>query len=240
MKKNKKARKRKTSFRFLDKIIIFEWSVFLIFCLLAFAGIKYLDSAKNGTGGFVRNSVKVFPTSFPSVQPSISPKPYEAPQIQYKTVQSTPADTTPWGVAKQLDTHTWTLRVGQDDRMATAGEILDALNLYRQQHGSAPIAWDNNLAAFAKERADYFNQIGQLDGHAGFDAYVTNGDNVRQKLNFYHLGENSSIGYRLLAVHLIEWVYAADAGHNMNQLNPVWTHVGIGVSGTATDLIFGE
>jgi len=240
VKKIKKPWKRKTNFRFLDKIIIFEWSLFLIFCLLAFVGIKYLDSAKNSTGGFVRNSVKGFQTPLPSVQPNASPDSSEAPQIQYKTVQTTPADTTPWGVAKQLDAHTWTLRVGQDSRMATAGEILDALNLYRQQHGSAPLAWDNNLTVFAKERADYFNQIGKLDDHAGFDSYVSNADNVRQKLNFYHLGENSSIGYKLLGVHLIEWVYAADAGHNMNQLNPAWTHVGIGVSGTATDLIFGQ
>jgi uncharacterized protein YkwD len=59
------------------------------------------------------------------------------------------------------------------------------------------------------------------------------------KLGFSSLGENSSYGYLLEGVHLIEWVYAGDAPHDNNQLNSEWSHVGIGVNGTATDLIFG-
>ena len=161
--------------------------------------------------------------------------------IEQEVVQITPTPTSsaPWGVATQIDAHTWTMRVGSDDRMATPKEILDALNSYRSTHGSGYLAWDDNLATFAKQRADYFNQINGTDEHAGFNSYLDNPDNVR-KLNFYTLGENSSYGFKLLGVHLIEWLYAGDQAHNSNQLNPQWTHVGIGVSGTGTDLIFGK
>jgi hypothetical protein len=40
-------------------------------------------------------------------------------------------------------------------------------------------------------------------------------------------------------VHLIEWVYAGDKPHNDNQLSSKWSAVGIGISGSATDLVFG-
>ncbi len=168
--------------------------------------------------------------------------PYSFSQKFYQeNVPATPAptDSGPWGVATQIDAHTWTMKVGFDSRMATPKEILDALNNYRSIHGSGYLAWDDNLAAFAQERADYFNRIKSTDEHAGFNDYLNNPDNVR-KLNFYTLGENSSYGFQLLGVHLIEWMYAGDSAHNDNQLNPAWTHVGIGVSGTATDLIFGK
>jgi len=35
-------------------------------------------------------------------------------------------------------------------------------------------------------------------------------------------------------------MYAADKDHNQNQLEPRWTHVGIGIDGVATCLIFGK
>lgn len=160
-------------------------------------------------------------------------------QEQVPKITPIPTSSAPWGVATQIDAHTWTMKVGSDSRMATPKEILDALNHYRSVHGSGYLAWDNNLAAFAQQRADYFNQIKGTDEHAGFNSYLDNPENVRQ-LNFYTLGENSSYGFQLLGVHIIEWLYAGDAAHNSNQLNPMWTHVGIGVSGTATDLIFGK
>lgn len=142
-----------------------------------------------------------------------------------------------WGVAKQISEHTWTIKIADDNRMATPKEILDALNDYRQKHGSGYIAWDDNLGIFAQNRADYFNKRGSIDEHAGFTSYLNSSDN---HFGFHYMGENSSIGYRVLGVHLIEWIYAADAAHNANQLDPKWTHVGIGVSGTATDLVFGQ
>lgn len=147
-------------------------------------------------------------------------------------------DTAPWGIAKQLDEHTWTIKVGQDAKMATEREIFDALNYYRASKGVGTLSWNDKLADYARSRADYFVAIGQTDKHEGFVHFVEQEDGY-VKLGFDRLGENASFGYTLEAVHVIEWLYAADPGHDSNQLNPSWSNVGIGVSGTATDLIFG-
>ncbi|MCS6956594.1 MAG: CAP domain-containing protein, partial [Patescibacteria group bacterium] len=145
---------------------------------------------------------------------------------------------TEWGVAKQISEKTWTMKVGFDQKMATPQEIFNALNVYRERHGRNSLQWDERLANFALERAKYFTQIGRLDEHKGFEEYVNNIDNLK-KLGFWRVGENSSYGYRLEGVHLIEWVFAGDEPHNNNQLDPEWTHVGIGVDGYQVDIIFG-
>ncbi len=143
-----------------------------------------------------------------------------------------------WGEARKIDTYTYTMRLQPDSKMGTAQEILTALNTYRQQKGKGTLAWDDKLAGFANTRAEYFSQRGNLDSHAGFLDYLNNQDGFK-KLGFANVGENSSIGFTLQAVHLIEWVYAGDAEHNNNQLNSDWNYVGIGVNGNATDLVFG-
>ena len=147
-------------------------------------------------------------------------------------------DGQPWGVAKQIDAVTWQMKVGEDAKMATPGEILSALNVYRIRYGSQILTWDDKLANYAKSRAVYFNKIKDLDGHKGFQDFLNNQDGFN-KLGFNRLGENASFGYRLSGVHLIEWVYAGDDPHNKNQLNNNWNYVGIGVDGTSTALIFG-
>lgn len=157
----------------------------------------------------------------------------------FPTPTLTPLDTsnTPWGVAKKVDTYTYTMRLQPDSNMGTPGEILTALNRYRQRHGKGTLSWDDKLAGFANTRAEYFLEKGKLDSHAGFLDYLNNQDGFK-KLGFARVGENSSIGFTLEGVHIIEWVYAGDAGHNDNQLNSDWQYVGIGVSSNATDLIF--
>ncbi|MBI5126953.1 peptidoglycan-binding protein [Candidatus Roizmanbacteria bacterium] len=142
-----------------------------------------------------------------------------------------------WGKAKQISEHSWTMNIGYDAKMATPGEIFEALNNYRIKHGRNSLNWDDRLANYASQRAQYFTSIDNLDEHAGFNEFLKSEDNVRS-LGYYWLGENSSFGYRLEGVHLIEWIYAGDQPHNDNQLNPDWTHVGIGVDGYQTDLIF--
>lgn len=143
-----------------------------------------------------------------------------------------------WGKAKQIGEHTWTMKIGMDDTMATPQEIHEALNNYRRLHGRNTLSWDDKLAEYALSRARYFTQIGDLDEHAGFSEYLKDENNFKV-LGFWALGENSSYGYRLSGTHLIEWVYAGDKPHDDNQLNPDWTHVGIGVDGYQTNLIFG-
>jgi len=147
-------------------------------------------------------------------------------------------DNQPWGVAKQVDEVTWTMKVGEDEKMATPQEILSALNAYRQRYGSQVLNWDNKLGDYAQTRAKYLNSIKGVDKHEGFTNFVNDQDGFN-KLGFTMLGENISYGYKLNGVHTIEWMYAGDEPHNKNQLDSRWDHMGIGVDGLATCLIFG-
>lgn len=143
-----------------------------------------------------------------------------------------------WGVATKIGEHTYTMQVQNDEHMASAHEIHAALNNYRKQHGRNDLAWDEKLASFATSRAEYFVSSGTLDGHKGFLDYLNNQDGFKT-LGFSSLGENSSYGFKLNGVHMIEWVYAGDEEHNSNQLSSEWQYVGIGVKDTATNLVFG-
>jgi uncharacterized protein YkwD len=178
----------------------------------------------------------VYYTSNPSPTPMPKRRSISKNNIVVPKEQLTPDK---WGVAKQIDDVTWTIKVGQDAKMATPQEIFQALNAYRNRHGSASLSWDDNLANFAQERAAYFNKIKSLDQHKGFIEYTENEDNIK-KLGFWGVGENASFGYKLEGVHLIEWIFAGDEPHNKNQLEPSWTYVGIGVEGVGVDLIFGK
>lgn len=180
------------------------------------------------------------------ITPTISPV-EESETPQYFAVLSSeireslvpsPTPTPQWGKSRQIDEHTWTIDVGRDEKNATAQEIAAALNVYRKQKGKGELSWDSKLADYAQSRANGFSSSGKLDSHSGFQDFINNQDGFN-KLGFFSLGENSSIGYHLSGQHLIEWVYAGDKPHDDNQLSSEWTHVGVGVSGDATDLIFG-
>jgi len=166
--------------------------------------------------------ISMMPTLVPTKKPTATPT----------------TDPQPWGVAKQVDEVTWTMKVGQDEKMATPQEILTALNIYRQRYGSQILNWDEKLGNYAQSRAKYLNSIKNVDKHEGFNNFVEN-DGGFEKLGFTMLGENISYGYKLNGVHVIEWMYAGDKPHNDNQLDNRWNFVGIGVDGLATCLIFG-
>jgi len=188
----------------------------------------------------------------PTVTPTPSPKLVRSPSVGGPTIYISPkptllrrsptgiggGDTSPWGVSRQVGTDTWTMKIAPDTHMGTPSEILTALNDYRVRFGSQRLTWDNNLASFAQSRADYLASIKKTDGHAGFADYLNNQDGYN-KLGFTWLGENISYGFKLEAIHLIEWMYAGDKPHNDNQLNNRWNYVGIGVKDTATSIIFG-
>lgn len=185
----------------------------------------------------VKNTVEieyqiVVPTVFPTPKIKIITPTTVKPKI-YPT-----PDNEPWGIARQIDDVTWTMKVGEDEKMATAREIWDALNQYRKNHGSQNLNWDTKLADYAQTRAKYLNSLKNVDGHEGFSNFVNNEDGFN-KLGFTSLGENISYGYKLNGVHTIEWMYAGDKPHNENQLDNRWNYVGIGVDGLATCLIFG-
>ena len=156
-----------------------------------------------------------------------------------KTIRPTPTiDNEPWGVAKQINEVTWTMKIGEDAKMATSREIFDALNVYRQRYGSQMLNWDEKLTNYAVTRAKYLNGIKGVDKHEGFKNFLEKEDGF-EKLGFTALGENISYGYKLNGVHIIEWMYAGDKPHNDNQLDNKWNYVGTGVDGLATCLIFG-
>lgn len=140
--------------------------------------------------------------------------------------------------AHQIGPHTWTVTVTPDRTEATAQQIFQALNAYRTQFSVGQLVWNADLAAYAQSRAQYYVSLGKLDDHIGFINFLNNEDGF-QKLGFDSVGENASLGFILTGTHLIGEVYAADAEHNANQLNPQWTEVGVGVSKNATDLVFG-
>lgn len=144
----------------------------------------------------------------------------------------------PWGVAQKVDEGTYTIKVGEDEFMATPQEVLAALNHYRAVNGSSGLQWDQKLADYAQSRAQTFQGMGTTDKHAGFNAYLE-GDGGFEALGYGRLGENSYYGGKLSGTHLIEWVFSQSPGHNKNQLDPQWTDVGIGVTNNAVNLNFG-
>jgi len=179
------------------------------------------------------------PTLPPTISKQVPTDKLEIPtKIMVKPIPTQVGDTAPWGVARQVGDVTWTMKVGNDEKMGTPREILDALNKYRVKRGSQELTMDNKLSEFAQSRADYLASIKTTDGHKGFNDFVEK-ENGFEKLGFSWLGENISYGYRLEGVHIIEWMYAGDKPHDDNQVNNRWNYVGIGVKNTATCIIFG-
>lgn len=235
-------------------IIILSLGVFGFIAAISAASLSALiNSAKQNKENLTILQVTFPPSPTPEIQKLPAreiklnrlkinrPKPGSSvlPIIQEETVIPSPSDDgLEWGVAKQIGEHTWTMKINQDDRMTNANELFEALNNYRQSKGVNKLQYDARLSQYAQSRTDYFVTLGKTDEHTGFNEFLKTEENF-QKLGFASLGENSSWGYQMTGVHLIEWIYAADSSHDNNQLDPDWTQVGIGINGTATDLIFG-
>lgn len=146
-------------------------------------------------------------------------------------------DTTGWGELVKTGEHTYQIKVKNDDRMGTPLEILTAINDLRRRNGAQPLKINEKLCAYTQSRAEYFNKIKNIDEHVGFQKFLEE-ENGFDKLGFGQLGENSSYGYIMTGVHLIEFVYMRSPEHNKNQLEPKWDHACVGVSGPATNIIF--
>jgi uncharacterized protein YkwD len=211
-------------------IVIFSFFIGFLLLRPKLLGDLEINKLKNN---IVEEILPIFQYTNP---PIIEPTPVQTID-KPKLIPKVTPDTEPWGVAKQIGEHTWTMKIANDTRMATPSEILIALNEYRQKQGSQILVWDNTLADYAQSRADYFFLVNKTDAHKGFLDFVENQDGYN-KLGYNWLGENSSFGYQVLGVHLIEWVFAGDKPHNDNQLAQRWDHAGIGVKGTAVDIIF--
>lgn len=184
-----------------------------------------------------KNQVPTIHDNFPIAASFYSPTPQPTPKP--KIVAQAPKDNgEPWGVQKQVDDVTWTMKVGHDATMATPREIFDALNEYRVRQGVNRLEWNDKLAGLAQLRCDQQVAKGGLDSHAGFKEFTADQNKMRE-LGFWDISENASYGYKLSGVHIIEWAYS-DPPHDNNQKNGRWNIVGIAVKGTCTDLIFGR
>jgi uncharacterized protein YkwD len=229
------------------------WLLIVVeFSLIGWIGTRYWNEIKNLIGLFkpitteIRTETAEIPKEIEEEIPTatlISPttkiKKNIPTSVTIKKIYPTIiSDDTPWGVAQQIDDVTWTIKIGQDEKMATPREIWEALNQYRKVQGSQILNWDTKLADYAQSRSKYLNSKGTTDKHEGFSNFLNNEDGFN-KLGFTSLGENISYGYKLNGVHTIEWMYAGDKPHNDNQLDNRWNYVGIGVDGLATCLIFG-
>ncbi|MDD2483046.1 MAG: CAP domain-containing protein [Candidatus Shapirobacteria bacterium] len=211
-----------------------SWIILILEITVIVILIRNLDKIR----GLISPKVDVI-TEEIKILPTITPLPTVIPTLTKKIYKPTPTpDNEPWGVSKQIDEVTWTMKIGEDEKMATAKEIYGALNEYRKVQGSQVLNWNEKLGNYAQERARFLNGIKSVDKHQGFNNFMENEDGFN-KLGFTALGENISYGYRLNGVHTIEWMYAGDKPHNDNQLDNRWNYVGIGVDGLATCLIFG-
>lgn len=146
-----------------------------------------------------------------------------------------------WGKMKQIDDVSYVIKAGIDNRMATPQEIYQQVNIFRQNYGKSPLAWDEGLSNWAYQRALTFVNLRATDKHEGFYADFRN---KAIELRFKILGENSLYGGRLEAVHLIEWTFAQDEPHKQNLLSDEYTHIGVGTAtddqiNYGVDLIFG-
>lgn len=160
------------------------------------------------------------PTSTP--KPSKTPRPSKTP-----TATSTPKPSIkPSPAVKSVQTGS-----------INTQSVLNALNNYRAKNGSGSLQLDSTLQNYAQTRADHLKSLGKLDKHAGHQEFMKN--DGFGKLGFNAIAENQGYNYKGDATGLIESFYGKSSGHNTNQLNPTYTHVGIGINGPFTNLIFG-
>lgn len=176
----------------------------------------------------------------PTPKPAKTPRPSSTPRPS-KTPKPT-AVSTPNPTKSPIPKISTTQKPSATTAPATTGinqqTIINALNIYRQKNNVSSLSLDPKLQTFAQNRADSLKASGKLDNHAGFTHYIKNQDGFN-KLGFNALAENQSWNFKGTATGLIEQLYGKSTGHNKNQLNPTYTHVGIGVSGVYTNLVFG-
>ena len=175
--------------------------------------------------------------------PSILPTPNASSKVTTKPMPSDPyASNThlkdaDWGKAVQVEEGRYTMKVGMDSVMGTPQEIFQAVNVYRNTKGRSSLNWDEKLSSLARERV--LELPTESKPHEGFSRRMAK-DGFWDEYGIVGAGENSSQGVRMTGTHLIEWIYASDEGHDRNQLNPEWSHVGIATSGSNSVLIFAK
>lgn len=171
--------------------------------------------------------LQIYPTTEPELTLELTPTPTQAPT------------TTPTPQISNVDTTKTIEDVNTDNTMATANEIFNALNSYRNEKGIVSLSWDNTLANFAQGRVNTFAVANNLDDHAGFRSYMENGG--FEASGFNGLGENSAqLAGPMSGEEIIREIYGASSAHNTSQLDPSWTHAGVAVNGNFVNVNFGR
>lgn len=226
-----------TAFTFLASIVLFLYSIISPQRTTLKSGAQTIDPSSQTRVQHASGSATVMDegslfTYIPTPTPTSVRRPIAQPTQPDSGV---PQD---WGVAKPIGNGTYTIKINYDGAMTSPSEFVAALNQYRATHGSGALTWDDALGNYAAGRAQTFKSIQKTDTHAGFNDFLNN-QNGFATLKFSRLGENSYYGGPVTGTHVVEWVFAQSPGHNANQLDPSWTHIGVGVTETSIDIIFG-
>lgn len=208
-----------------------------IICLYAISLPETL--ARKETLG--KSTARVKPNlTYLQISPTITPEPTIAPTHIPDSPTPTQAPPTSTPPLIQTEDTTKTIEnVENDNSMATANEIFNALNNYRNEKGIGSLSWDDTLANFAQGRVNTFATLGNLDGHAGFRSFMDN--NGFEVSGFNGLGENSAqLSGPMGGDKIIREIYGASSSHNTSQLDPAWTHAGVSINGIYVNINFGK
>lgn len=165
----------------------------------------------------------------PTVKPQVTPTPILIPTPQPTKVITPKPSPPPLATIQTI--------VPVDGNL-NPQSLFNTINNYRIKKGLPTLAWDQTLANYAQGRASSYQQAGSMDHHAGFRQLTSNSNGFHQ-LGFRKLGENSSSGFSGNPIELVESLYANSPQHQENQINSGWSHMGTGVSGGFTNIVFG-
>jgi uncharacterized protein YkwD len=215
---------------------VFSYLISVVWIILFIGGILVWSPATKNRDQQSNVSFDSAQTVFSDVLiPTLTPKPTLKPKPVDPYANDPALKDAKWGEAVQVREHEYRMKIGEDAVMGTPQEIFEALNHYRSTKGVGRLEWNEKIAALARERV--LEVTVEKTPHEGFNRR-TNEDGFWEEYQINGAGENASYGYRFSGTHLIEWMYASDAGHESNQLNPQWNCVGIAVSGESSVLIF--
>jgi len=103
-------------------------------------------------------------------------------------------------------------------------EVFDLTNEYRISNGVAPLLWDDDLAATAREHSmDLF--LNNLDGHIGSD-----GSTLKQRLLRRGITDTATenVATRQMTPAEAFEAWLSSPGHRANILNPKLDYLGVG------------
>ena len=106
-----------------------------------------------------------------------------------------------------------------------AEQVLELVNIERNQHGFSPLLWDDRLAAVAQAHSvdmverNFFDHTNP-DGLSPFDRMKNAG------INYWYAAENIAAGQRTPEAVINAWMNST--GHRNNILSENLTHIGVG------------